>query len=90
MRGRVVWISTANGYYAVGGVRPGTTAAAAGRLLRLEPPFHVGLNDWYLAPDGAATAMFKVRRGIVQEIGIADKRLTRGRALQRVFVESFY
>jgi hypothetical protein len=44
---------------------------------------------WYLAGTGRATAVLKVRNGIVHEVGIADKRLTRGRSSQLTLVTSF-
>ena len=37
--------------------------------LRGSRRFRVGLNDWYLAPGGSATLLFKVRRGKVLEVG---------------------
>jgi len=38
---------------------------------------------------GPATAILKVRQGIVQEIGIGEASLTRTRAEQRTFLNSF-
>jgi hypothetical protein len=87
--GRVIWASTAYAYYSLRGVRPGATVAAAAKRLKLTPRFHIGLNYWYLAPNGASTGILKVRHGIVEEIGIADRRLTRGRKAQRTFLTSF-
>ncbi len=87
--GRVVWASTSNTFYAVHGVRPGMTVAAAGRHLKLTGPFHVGLNYWYLAPNGTSTAVLKVRHGIVEEIGIGDRSLTQGHTAQVAFLKSF-
>jgi hypothetical protein len=44
------------------------------------PPAPPGsLNDWYLAPDGRVRAVLKVRRGTVQEVGIANPGLTTSR-----------
>jgi len=89
LAGRVVWASTSSGYYALGGVRPGATVTAARQRFNLGAPFHVGLNYWYLAPHGVVTAILKVRHGIVQEIGIANARLTSKRAAERAFLTSF-
>jgi len=88
-RDRVVWASTSDIYYTVKGVRPQTTVKAARKDLKLEKPFHVGLNYWYLVPDGRSTAVLKVRRGIIEEIGIGDKQLTRSRKADLAFLESF-
>jgi hypothetical protein len=87
--GRVVLALTANAFYALHGVRPGATLAAAHTALGTGAPFHVGLNYWYTADNGSTTAVLKVRRGIVQEIGIANATLTHGRAAQRAFIKSF-
>jgi hypothetical protein len=89
VQGHVIWISTASAYYAIHGVRPGTTIATAAKKLKLGTPFRIGSNDWYLAPSGSVTAILKVRHNLVQEIGIADKQLTHGRAAQRTFLTSF-
>ena len=88
--GHVVWISTANPRYAVDGIRPGATLADAAATFRLSPKFVVGLNDWYLAPFGTATAVFKVRHGIVEEVGIGDAALTRTQTQQLGFLTSFW
>ena len=85
----MIWASTSSLYYSVHGVRCGATVAAASKLLKLTGPFHIGLNYWYLAPNGASTAVFKVRDGIIEEIGIADKQLTRGHKAQVAFLTSF-
>ena len=89
LTGRVVWASTSSPVYDVRGIRPGATLASAERRLPHGNLLRVGANDWYLAPAGAATAVLKVRGGIVQEIGIGDRRLTRTRSAQFVFMTSF-
>ena len=89
LSGRVVWASTSNAFYAVDGVRPGATLTAAHKHLQLTGPFHVGLNFWYLAPNGSSTAVLKVRHGIVEEIGIGDKQITQGHKAQLTFLKSF-
>jgi hypothetical protein len=88
-QGRVVWVSTADPFYAVRGVRPGATLASARKHLKLTGRFHIGVNFWYLATRGPSTEVLKVRRGIVEEIGIADKSLTKNRRAQRKFLRSF-
>jgi isoquinoline 1-oxidoreductase subunit alpha len=87
--GRVVWASTSNPFYEVHGVRPGATLASAHKHLKLAGPFHVGLNRWYLAPNGQSTAVLKVRGAKVEEIGIAAKSLTQGHKAQVEFLKSF-
>jgi hypothetical protein len=87
--GRVIWASTSNARYAVRGVRAGATVAAARTKLKLGGQIRIGLNGWYLAPNGASTAVLKTRRGIVEEIGIGDDALTSGHKAQRAFLNSF-
>ena len=89
LQGRVVLALTANPYYALRGVRPEARRQTAAKTLHTGAVFHVGQNDWYMAPDGASTAVLKVRHGIVQEIGIADAALTHTRRAQRTFITSF-
>jgi hypothetical protein len=72
-----------------GGIRPGATVAAAAKRLKLTLPFHIGLNYWYLTPNGTSTGVLKARQHTVEEIGIADKQLTQGRKQQRAFLTSF-
>jgi hypothetical protein len=89
LTGRVVWASTANPYYTLRGVSPRATLAAARAHLKLGKPFHIGANTWYLIPSGASTGVLKVRKGIVEEIGIAEKPITKTRKADRVFLGSF-
>ena len=86
--GRVVWASTANPFYALRGVRPGMKLADA-RRLGLSQPYRIGLNTWYLTANGASTGVLKVRDGIVEEVGIAERGVTRGRPAASRFLHSF-
>jgi hypothetical protein len=86
---RVILILTANRFYALDGVRSGAHVAAIARRLGLGKPYRVGLNDWYLLPGKLANGVFKVRRGVVEEIGLADLRLTGGRRAAWRFFTSF-
>jgi hypothetical protein len=89
LAGRVSWVSTSGAYYAVRGIRVGATATAATTALRTTAPFRIGLGDWYLAPNGASTAVLEVKDGVVADIGIAAKRLARGRAAERILLLGF-
>ncbi|HWF34590.1 MAG TPA: (2Fe-2S)-binding protein [Solirubrobacteraceae bacterium] len=89
IEGRVIWASTSNSFYDVHGVRAGTKLAAAHKHLKLTGPFFIGLNRWYMAPNGPSTAVLKVRRDTVEEIGIAEKALTHGHKAQLAFLRSF-
>jgi hypothetical protein len=90
LRGRVVFISTASPFYSLRGVRPGATVRAARRVLHLSRPFRIGLNNWYLAPDGNVRAVLKVRHGVVEEIGITEKAVTANRRIALRFLKSFF
>src|SRR5664279_4306390 len=81
--GRAVLVLTANRHYALHGVRPGTRLAEVRRRLHPGRPFHVGLNIWYLVGNGPTHGVLKVHSGVIEEIGIADLRLTRSRAAAR-------
>ena len=80
---------TANPFYALDGVRPGESLRAAAKTLHTGPVIRVGLNDWYMAPNGSTTAIIKVRGGIVKEIGTATKMITQGPTAQLTFITSF-
>lgn len=83
-------VLTANRRYRLRGVRPGSRLAPVARRLRVGRPFHVGRNDWYFVTRGAANGILKVRHGMIEEVGLADKALTTGRARRRRFINSFY
>jgi hypothetical protein len=88
--GRIVLALTANPFYALDGVRPGMLLSAVAKRLGVGKAFHIGLNYWYLVPGAAARGVLKVRHGVIQEIGLANKRLTAGnRASQHHFLSSF-
>lgn len=88
-RKKVIWASTSSAYYALRGIRVGATIAAAGKSLKLAGPYKVGRNSWYLTADGAANGIFKVRAGLIEEIGIAERKLTGSTAARKRFLHSF-
>jgi hypothetical protein len=88
VRGRVILLLTANRHYALKGIRPGARLTTARRRLHLDNGFQVGLNRWYLGPAGISRDVLKVRKGKVQEIGVANPTLTDKR-LARRFLRSF-
>ncbi len=81
--GKAVLLLTANHHYAIGRLRPGS------KINRRAMPLRIGLNTWYLIPSKSATGVLGVQHGVVQEVGLADKRLTRGRQAARRFLKSF-
>ena len=87
--GRVVAALTANPRYALRGVHPGTRLRTVAKRLKAGRAYHVGLNLWYLPPAGRVSSVLKVRHGRIEEVGIADARFTRKRAVARRFLRSF-
>lgn len=85
---RAVLILTSNRHCALRGVRPGTRLARVIRRLHVGQPFVVGRNHWYLLADGSARGVIKVRHGIIEEVGIANRALTSRRAKARRFLAS--
>jgi hypothetical protein len=89
LTGKIVLALTANPFYAIKRITPGDTLKQAQHRLKLSKRFKIGLNDWYLAGAGNATAVLKVRHGVIQEIGLANRSLTRGHKKQKRFLSSF-
>ncbi|HEX8975639.1 MAG TPA: TIM-barrel domain-containing protein [Solirubrobacteraceae bacterium] len=88
--GRAVLILTANRRYALDGVRPGARLDAARHRLALGTGYLVGGNRWYLIPGRVSRGVLEVRHGAVEEVGIADRRLTGTRRSARTFLRSFF
>ena len=87
--GRAVLLLTSSPRYALRGVRPGAASASLpGRVARARG-IRIGVNTWYLLRGRRARVVIKVRRGSVGEVGLADLRLTRGRARATRFLRSF-
>lgn len=78
VHGRAVILLTANRHYALHGVRPGARLAKVRKRLHVSRPFKIGLNTWYLTPNGSSHGVIKVQHGIVEEVGIVDSQLTSG------------
>jgi hypothetical protein len=89
LQGHVIVALTADRHYALRGVHPGARLRTVARRLHVGRPYHVGLNFWYLPPDGRSTGVLKVRHGRIEEVGIAVRRLTRPRTLARRLLRSF-
>jgi hypothetical protein len=81
--GRVVLALTANRHYALSGVHPGARLRGVARRFHVGRGMRIGRNTWYLFADGPIRGVFKVRHGVIEEVGIADRRLTASRATAR-------
>ena len=62
--------------------------SSVARRLHVGRGISIGPNTWYLFANGHGRGVFKVRRGMIEEIGIADRRLTRAGVARR-FMASF-
>jgi hypothetical protein len=90
VKNRIILALTANPYYALDGLRPGARMTSKViRRLHTGKAFHIGANYWFVAPGRRSVGVFKVRGGVIQEVGIADRRLTGGRQAQLRFLRSF-
>jgi hypothetical protein len=89
LRARIVLLLTINPHYGLRGITPGASLGAAKRKLKLGKPIRLAGSDWYVVSGTKAAEILKVRRGIVQEVGIANASLTRGRSARRTFLSSF-
>jgi hypothetical protein len=89
LRDRVVWASTWSSYYAIDRIHVHATLAALQRALPGGQLVTVGSNDWYLAPFGSATAVFKIDDGTVRELGITLASLTGSRSADQALMSSF-
>ena len=87
--GTAVLALTANPYYTLDGIRPGSALQAAKTKLKLKAGIRVGRNTWYVAVSRYASWVLKVRDGTVQEIGAANQALTSTRAAQRALLRNF-
>jgi hypothetical protein len=85
----VILILTSSRRLAVKGVRRGTRVGSLRRRLRGERRIRVGRNAWYLARGRAATLVYRTRGRRVLEVGIADRRLTRGARASKRFLRSW-
>ncbi len=83
---RIVWMLTANPFYRAGGVTPGLPLAGLSKRLKVGKEIVVGVNDWYFAVSRSASYVFKVRQGIIQEVGIVNPALASTYQAQRKLV----
>ena len=89
VRGRAVLALTSSRVYSARGVRAGSSARLMRRRHRRLQRIRIGRNLWYLKRSRRATLLFKVRRGRVREIGLAERRLTGSRRARVRYLKSF-
>jgi hypothetical protein len=86
---RAVLILTSSRHFSVRGIRRGARVRTLRRRLRHERRVRVGRNVWYVARGRRVRVVYKTRGGLVREVGIASRRLTRGRRAQKRFLRSW-
>lgn len=89
VNGRAVLLLTANRHYALHGVKPGRRLAQVAHRLHVGRAYKIGLNTWYLTPNGPSRGLLKVRHGIIQEVGIVNRQLTVGVPATLRFLRAF-
>jgi hypothetical protein len=81
--GRIVLLLTADRLYTLRRIPPGTSLKLAAQRVRLGRPIKLGPNTWYIVPNGSSVGVLKVRHGVVEEVGIAERTLFRTNVLVR-------
>jgi hypothetical protein len=84
--GRVALVLTGNRHYGTHGIRARMTITAARTRLNLGQGLAIGQNTWYFVTSAHATTVIKARAGVVREIGIANPKLSRNAAHQRILL----
>jgi hypothetical protein len=87
LSGRLALALTANSFYALHGVHPGTPLRRVAKRLKAHHGFKFGRNTFYVVPNGPSSGLLKVQHGIIREVGIAEKALTAPRKIARQFLQ---
>jgi hypothetical protein len=88
LKGRLVLALTADSFYALHGVHPGTPLRKAAKRLKAHHGITIGRNTWYVVPNGPSHGILKVQHGIIREVGIVSTLVTRNRAASRLFLRN--
>jgi hypothetical protein len=86
IRGRAVLVLSGSPYASARGVAPGSATSELRRRLRGERRVRLGVDTWYFVRGGRTTTIYRTRRGLVREVGIADRRLTATERAARRFL----
>ena len=88
-KGHVVLALTSSKRFAVKRVRPGARAKVARKRMKGARRIRVGRNTWLVGTGKNVRLLVQMRGGKVRAVGIANKRLTRGRTAQRRFLRAW-
>jgi dienelactone hydrolase len=86
---RVVEILTSSRRFSVKGIRPGSSVKRLRGRLQGERRLRIGKNVWFRARGRSATLVYKTRGRKVRDVGIVDRRLTKGARAARRFLRSW-
>jgi predicted RecA/RadA family phage recombinase len=88
LRGRAIWITTANRHYAVDHVTVGTRMAVATHTLPGGSTVKVAKSTWYVVRKSRSTLLLKIHHGLVQELGIASNATTGTAHMRRLLASA--
>jgi hypothetical protein len=86
--GRIVILLSSDRRYSLHGVHPGARLRKVARQLRISRVIRIGANAWYITSNGSSHGVIRVRHGVIMEVGIANKFLTRNYSATRLFLRS--
>jgi hypothetical protein len=91
VKGRAVVVLSSSKLHRLRKLRVGARTKTLRRRIgrRRVSSMRIGKNRWYIKRGKGATLVFKVRRGKVRELGLADRRLTRTRARAKRLLKSY-
>jgi len=89
VRDRAVLLLSSSRRQSVARIKPRDRQSLMRRRLRGERRYVVGRTAWFFADAERVRLIYSVRNGRVREVGIADLRVTRGRAAQKRFLRAW-
>jgi hypothetical protein len=90
IRNRAVLVLSANPRYELRGVLPDTRLADVAGRFHLGRGISIGKNTWYVVPAGRSRGVLKVHKGVIEEVGLAEKSVTGGRRIDRHLLAHLY
>jgi len=87
-RNQLVWELTGNPHYSYRGIAPGIALSTAQQILTGGTTVPQGATTYYLVPTRVSTIVLAARGGVVEQLGIADRRVTASSALIAALVAS--
>ena len=79
IRSRAIVLVTTNRRLILRGLRVGSKASTARRVLARERRYRIGKSGWYVARGKRGVMVYRVSGGRIREMGVANRRLTASR-----------